>query len=464
MPEGPTTFEDLRDQAVLIAGVGREGQAAAERLISAGVPKFIVALAEQQDDAAEEFKSRFPAIPLLYPGSDNFFPPEIGEVSVAIMSPGIPKSGRFYREVAARNITLTSGSALFVAEHRNSIVGVTGSKGKSTTTSMVHSLLDSSGVSIKQGGNMGIPVQSLGGAELFAIEFSSFQCHYLECAPTIVGLTSLFPEHLDWHGSLEAYYSDKLRIVANGPDLVVANGDDPVLRELVTENFSKLDVRWVGKGREWHLEYDGSESWLCRASKRMFHSKDGKVRGRHNQRNMLVAVALAEATGRLEMDVVSSVLSNFEGLPHRLERILEPAGPIFVNDSLATNPHASLVALRTIWSENMVWIVGGEDRGVDYQPLVEQAVMRPPRTIIGLPKSGKKILSLIGQALKRNNVSQAVTLEQADSMLSAVERARELSGPGEYVLLSPAAPSFGEYRDYRERAEAFRQSIVESRK
>ena len=164
------------------------------------------------------------------------------------------------------------------------------------------------------------------------------------------------------------------------------------------------------------------------------------------------------------MDVVSSVLGSFEGLPHRLESIVEPGGPIFVNDSLATNPQAAAAALRTLWSKKMVWIVGGEDRGVDYQPLVDQAINRPPPTIIGLPSSGKKILSLIGKALESRDSAEAVTLEQADSMKSAVNRARELSGPGEYVLLSPAAPSFGEYRDYRERAEAFRQSIAETRR
>ena len=464
LPEGPLKFDDLRDQVVLIAGLGREGQAVAERLLAEGAPKLVLGLSEQPDTAAEEFNARFPTIPTFYPGADIFFPPQCEEANVAIMSPGIPRSGRFYSEILERNIIRTSGSAMFVADHGQSVIGVTGSKGKSTTTSLLHSLLSASGVSVEQGGNMGTPVQSLGDAEFFAIEFSSFQCHYLKSSPALVGLTSLFPEHLDWHGSTESYYADKLRIVSHNPESVVANGDDPVLVDLLDKYLPKIDVLWVGEGREWHLESDGSESWLCRRSEKVFYSGDGKIRGKHNQQNMLVALALADSTGRLEMDVVSSVLKSFEGLPHRLESIAEPGGPIFVNDSLATNPQAAAAALRTVWSKKMVWIVGGEDRGVDYQPLVDQAVNRPPRTIIGLPSSGEKILSLIGKALESRDLSEAVTLEQADSMRSAVKRARELSGPGEYVLLSPAAPSFGEYRDYRERAEAFRQSIAETRR
>ena len=110
--------------------------------------------------------------------------------------------------------------------------------------------------------------------------------------------------------------------------------------------------------------------------------------GRHNHQNMLMALALADATGRLELSQIEPVLSQFEGLSHRLERIPDPSGVVFVNDSLATNPQAGAAALRSLSSSGMVWIVGGQDRGVDYQPLVDQVLVSKPRHILGLPASG----------------------------------------------------------------------------
>jgi len=278
-----------------------------------------------------------------------------------------------------------------------------------------------------------------------------------------VGLTSLFPEHLDWHGDLETYYRDKLSILSHGPATVVANADDDTMRRELETRFPDVPITWVGHNQLWHLERDGENSWLCRGEQKLFHTERSGIVGTHNHQNMLMAVALADATGLLDQGVIAQVLENFQGLSHRLERIEDPSPLVFINDSLATNPQAGAAALRSLQSPGMVWIVGGQDRGVDYQPLVDQVVASTPRHILGLPASGHTLLGLFRDALEKAGLAERVLLEDVPDMKAAVTRARELAGPGDYVLLSPAAPSFGQYRDYQHRAEDFRHWIENTR-
>ncbi len=463
MPEAPTTLSDLAGQTVLIVGVGREGTALAARLQSVEPAPRLIAVDGREGPSTEAFREAFPSIPLHIAGLEGALPEECSHASIAVMSPGIAMTSALHRAASALTIPLTSGSALFVADHRNQMVGVTGSKGKSTTTTLVHALLHGSAVEVALGGNMGIPLQGLPPAELYAVELSSFQCHYLEASPGVVGLTALFPEHLDWHGDLDTYYRDKLSIVAHAPTRVIANADDATLVHELTTRYPQLPVTWVGQGHEWHLEHDGDESWLCHGNRQLFHTANSRILGRHNHQNMLMALALADATGRLEASQIEPVLSQFEGLSHRLERISDPTGVVFVNDSLATNPQAGAAALRSLSSPGMVWIVGGQDRGVDYQPLVDQVMVSKPRHILGLPASGGKLLGLFRDALESTGVAHEVLLEEVPDMPGALRRARELAGPGDYVLLSPAAPSFGQYRDYQHRAEDFRSCIESTR-
>ena len=463
MPKAPLTLPDLAGQNVLIVGVGREGQAVASLLVGLDPAPTVFALDGREGQATEDFRQAFPDIPVYVTQDSADLPEAKRAASVAVVSPGIPITSELHQALTGLSPLLTSSSALFVAEHRDHMVGITGSKGKSTTTTLVHALLAGSGVDAGLGGNMGIPLVGLDASDFYAVELSSFQCHYLEASPRVVGLTSLFPEHLDWHGDLETYYRDKLSILSHGPATVVANADDDTLRRELETRFPDVPITWVGHGQLWHLERDGENSWLCRGEQKLFHTERSGIVGTHNHQNMLMAVALADATGLLDQGVIAQVLENFQGLSHRLERIEDPSPLVFINDSLATNPQAGAAALRSLQSPGMVWIVGGQDRGVDYQPLVDQVVASTPRHILGLPASGHTLLGLFRDALEKAGLAERVLLEDVPDMKAAVTRARELAGPGDYVLLSPAAPSFGQYRDYQHRAEDFRHWIENTR-
>jgi UDP-N-acetylmuramoylalanine--D-glutamate ligase len=272
----------------------------------------------------------------------------------------------------------------------------------------------------------------------------------------VVVLTALFPEHLDWHGSEQVYYDDKLHLVAGSPDHVIANGDDEILKRELSKRYPDLAVTWVGEGEQWHLEADGSGGhWLHHGTTRIAHSSSLTLRGEHNLRNALMAIAAASVGGQLDVASVSQLLESFQPLAHRLEPIEDPSGVVFINDSLATNPQAAKAALEAFPADQVIILLGGHDRGVDYSPLVSHIAAHPPRGVIGLPGSGQKLVELCTAALAEADRLENTQLAVAASMEQAVVTARSWARPGDYVVLSPGAPSFGYYRDYEERAEDF---------
>ena len=458
MPKQAPGLASLQGRTVLIVGVGREGRALADRLLQAGICNAVLALDGNEGEAATAWRKDYgDRVPLgvIDPTSESI-PELLREADIALISPGIPKTGALYQAVAAMGIPLSSGTALFVADHAHSMIGVTGSKGKSTTSTLIHHLLVGSGVDAALAGNMGIPVQGIDPRELQVVELSSYQCSRLETSPSVVVLTALFPEHLDWHGSEQVYYDDKLHLVAGNPDHVIANGDDVILKRELLKRYPDLAVTWVGEGEQWHLEGDGSGGhWLHHGATRIAHSSSLTLRGEHNLRNALMAIAAASVGGKVNSASIPSLLESFQPLAHRLEPISDPSGVVFVNDSLATNPQAAKAALEAFPSDQVIILIGGHDRGVDYSPLVSHIAHHPPRGIIGLPGSGQKLVELCTAALGAANRLESSQLAVAASMEQAVVTARSWARPGDYVVLSPGAPSFGYYRDYEERAQDF---------
>ncbi len=438
----------------------------AQRLLSRAKPSVVRGLDTTESAHTTRWRDTFgdaaPLHLLALPG-DEAAQDQLREllagVEIAVMSPGIPATSELYAFIHSLGVSVTSGSALFVADHRSTLLGVTGSKGKSTTSTLVHHLLSESGVEVSLGGNMGIPLQGLEPAQYHVVEFSSYQCHYLATSPDVVVLTALFPEHLDWHGSVEAYYADKLSILEHGLRVVIAASDDPILRGEITRRYPHLKITWVGHGQEWHLESEGHDSWIMRGDERLFHTGESSVVGTHNHLNMALALAGAAATGLLDESVIASSLASFKPLPNRLEKIHDPSGIVFVNDSLATNPHAAAAALHSLNSPNMVWLVGGTDRGVDYSVLVDQVLRSRPAHILGLPGNGATLVELFRQALDSAPEGSVVHTEVVESMGAAITLARNYAAVGDIVLLSPGAPSFGQYQDYQARADDFRHAI-----
>lgn len=445
---GLTGVDSFAGRRVLIVGTGKEGMAIADAVI--GVAASVVAYNDAEGDSVEAWRATWgDRIPVAIGESSA-----IGDgVDAVVASPGVSKNHPLLQRMRAQGIAVTSGTSLWLAEHADSTVGVTGSKGKSTTSSLIRHLTERLVGDVALGGNIGLPLLAMPSAPRFVVELSSYQCSALTVSPATVVLTSLFPEHLDWHGSEDDYYADKLNIVAHGPRHVVLNALDPRLVEQVSRRFPELTYEPVGTPQSFHVE----GGWFRRGDVALFERAVLTLRGDHNAINACLALAALEANGYSVADnssAVAEALSQFQQLEHRLEEISDASGITFVDDSLSTSPYAAIEAMRAFADAPLTLLVGGQDRGVDYAPLVDFLAEHPIAAVVGLPGSGARLVGMMPAD------QQAVV---ASDMADAVRRARALTPSGGTVLLSPAAPSYGFYANYAERAADFRAAIESTR-
>jgi UDP-N-acetylmuramoylalanine--D-glutamate ligase len=434
-------FSDLEGRRVLVLGTGREARSFAEAAAPAAGALF--AIDARDGESARAWRERWGArAPLTIASTAAAF---AGQIDVAVTSPGIPPHDPLRASLVEAGIPVSMPTDIWLGEHADRTTGVTGSKGKSTTSALIHALLSEHGMHSELGGNIGRPVFDLPKADRYVVEFSSYQASTVTRSPDVAVLTALFPEHLDWHGGERAYVDAKLNLFAHGTRRIVANGEDDRVR---AELAGTTGVEFVGPGHRWELATDG-----IRREGRLFIPVDGwRLRGRHNALNATLALAAMEAGGADPVPVTSEIaMLCFAPLEHRLEPIPDPSGLTFVDDSLSTAPQATIRALEAFPDEPVVLLLGGHDRGVDYAPLAERLRAHPVVALIGLPGSGAEVLARVAPP--------GVPAEAAEDMTDAVARARRLAPHGGIVLLSPAAPSYGRYADYRERSADFRRAI-----
>jgi UDP-N-acetylmuramoylalanine--D-glutamate ligase len=265
---------------------------------------------------------------------------------------------------------------------------------------------------------------------------SSYQATDLRCASPVVAVTSLHPDHLDWHGGVERYYRDKLSLCTlPGADLTVANGDSDLLRELRSHLGPRVD--WV------HADDDPGADWM----------RPLGLLGQHNRRNALIARRCIEALGVPVDDAgLRAAAAGYEGLPSRLATVDAIGGVLFVDDSLSTNVLPTLAALDSFPGRRIALIVGGHDRGIDYAPLAVGLSQRDdPTLVLTVPDNGPRIHAALGDD---------PDVIDCDGLADAVRAAFRWACPDGVVLLSPAAPSFGQFRDYRDRADAFARAVA----
>jgi UDP-N-acetylmuramoylalanine--D-glutamate ligase len=427
----PTGFADLAGKRVGLFGYGVEGRASERRLRD--LSELVIV-----DDAT----GLGPDVLVTGEGGLDAL---LG-CDVVLKSPGIPRRRADVLDLEVHGVTVTSALNLWLLEtERARVVALTGTKGKSTTTALVTFFLHCLGQDAQRLGNIGQPpydpsVDTSKG--WLVLEVSSFQCVDLEVAPSVVVVTSLGADHLDWHGSLEQYRDDKL-------SLTRAPGAHTTL---VPDNvtFHQIEDQLGGELR--YVESDNSH--LAAAL--------GLI-GAHNDANVALALATVETlTGIAVADVrgvVEKESSHFEPLRGRLtlvaQEMVNGATIRYVDDGLATSVLPTVAALEVFVDEPVALIAGGYDRGVDYDDLaIALAARRRPTTLITMGEAGKRL----GDALSPRST---LTQQRAQNMLEAVQLARHALSNGGVVLLSPAAPSFDHYQNWEERSDDF-TAIVRS--
>ncbi|MER5337498.1 UDP-N-acetylmuramoyl-L-alanine--D-glutamate ligase [Micromonospora sp. NPDC002717] len=441
-------LSDLRGRTVAVWGAGREGRAAVTAIAAHG-PADLVAVDDSANFLSLPWEGALAEAAPLVTGEDGFA--RLAAAEVVVRSPGVPQTHPWLVELRRRGVTVTQGTALWMADHAERTVGVTGSKGKSTTSSLISHLLAAVDRPNVFGGNIGVPTLDLPEAELYVLELSSYQCSDLTDSPRVAVVTALFPEHLDAHGGEAEYYRDKLNLLAHGPRTVVVNGADP---RLALELGDRAAVR-AGLPDTAHVA-GGSDGtpWFHLGDRPLFPRAVLPLVGRHNEGNLCVALAVLDALGVdvvARKDALAVAVAGFQGLAHRLTEIVDPSGLTFVDDTLATSPYAAMHAIDAYEGRPLTVIVGGTDRGLDYTPLREHLAEREI-TVIGIPDSGARIVEALAGLPK-------VRAEVVDDLVDAVRLARGLTPADGVVLLSPAAPSYGRFRNFEHRSEVFAQAV-----
>jgi UDP-N-acetylmuramoyl-L-alanine---L-glutamate ligase len=423
----PISWPELASASVGLWGLGVEGTASYRRLQAMATVPVLV------DDAPSS--ADYDGLEILTTGRGGL--DALLRCDVVIKSPGISRYRTEVEQLERSGVPVRGGLGLWLEEMPlQRVACITGTKGKSTTTALAAHLLNALGHRARVGGNIGQPPWDPTGEEepdYWLIETSSFQVPDLTNGPPVVAVTSLFPDHLDWHGSVARYYADKLSLCTkDGVEIAIAPAADTLVREHTRSLGAPM--RWV----------DGT--WPVTTG----------LPGPHNGRNAAVARAVLVALGVAEANddgLMASAGIGFDGLPSRCQSIGTFGGVEFIDDSLSTNVLPAQAALETFPDRAVALLVGGHDRGIDYAPLgLTVAQRKAPTLVVTMPDNGPRI----GDAIRA--AGTAAEVMDASDLNEAVALAFGWSPPGGVVLLSPAAPSFGQFVDYRDRAKAFAEA------
>jgi len=435
---------------VVVVGAARSGVAAAELLLARGAA---VTLTEVHDTFDEADRLERSGVTLELGGHR---PDTLASADLIVASPGVPLEQPAFRAARAGGVEIIGELELAWRWIRGRVIAITGTKGKSTTTTLVGRMLTASGRKVLVGGNIGVPLSAQVDAStpdtVHVVETSSFQLETTTTFhPWIAVWLNFADDHLDRHPTVEAYAAAKARIFANqtAADWVVINADDPtVIARSATAHARKVEFALSGHTAEGFV-VDGE--WIVRRTgaggERLFPIEAVELTGRHMLNNVLAASAAAAIAGVVP-HAMTDALRGFKGLEH----VMEPAGEIpgvrFVNDSKATNVEAAKRSIES-FPGGVVAIIGGRFKGGDLRQL------RDPLWAVG------KAVVAIGEAapLVRDALSGALPVVEAASMREAVERGYEAAAPGGVVLLAPACSSFDWFRDYAERGNSFKDEV-----
>jgi UDP-N-acetylmuramoylalanine--D-glutamate ligase len=426
--------------ALAIWGFGAEGRAAFD-FITARYPLLPLTILNDTPLNAAPVAAGRPVSVLS--GADIAGAIAAGAFDLILRSPGISPYRPEMRVAKALGIRSTSVTNLWFEQNTHSItIAVTGTKGKSTTARLIHHLLRSAGRDADLLGNVGIP--ALGPRALHdytVLELSSYQIVDLAHAPDFALVTNLYPEHTPWHGSIEQYYADKLRLVTL--DHRTKSIFNYTNAELRSRFATRPNARWFNAASGFRIE-----------NNRLYHDggpidcSGSPLKGEHNLVNLAAACTLIDWLG---MEVRSSLetLNSFRQLPHRLQELAFARNILCVNDSIATIPEATIAALKTYPHRDSILLLGGTERAQDYTQLYDFLCQSRVRSVFLLPPNGQRIF----QELRGRPVPFDVIA--TESLAEAVAQASARLSADSLLLLSPAAPSFGAFADFEERGTVF---------
>ena len=437
----------LKDKNVVVVGLGKSGMAALQLLKQEGAN---VCLYDGKTDlAVPEVEET------VYLG---MYPKEkFAKMDFAVFSPGVPMDIELADYFRVNNVPVIGEIELAYHVEKGKVIGITGTNGKTTTTTLVGEIMKAFNPNTYVVGNIGVPytemVEKTSSDSVTVAEISSFQLESIKkFAPKVSAILNITPDHLNRHKTMENYIRTKFDISKNqGPDDVcVLNYEDLVLREHAKDipckvvffsSRTKLD-----KGV--YLDDNGNFVW-AETGKVLFNSKECNLLGEHNYENIMAAILMTTAMG-VPMDVIERVVKNFNAVEHRIEFVVEKNGVAYYNDSKGTNPDAAIKGVQSM-NRKTVLIGGGYDKGGDFDEWIEAFGDKVSHLILfGATKDR------IAKTAKEHGFDQIIMVQD---LKEAVDTASKLAKPGQAVLLSPACASWDMFKSYEQRGEMFKEFV-----
>lgn len=478
------------NKKVLVVGIARQGIALARYLAHHGA--WVIVNDQRSLDQLGDARDKLADLPVEWVVGSH--PLSILQgVDLVCISGGVPLETPLVLEAIERGIALSNDSQIFLEECPCKIVGITGSAGKTTTTTIVGLIAQAAveqlrdGSQIKSsshpgfitygsestvwvGGNIGSPliskVDQIKVNDLAIMELSSFQLEIMKSSPEIAAVLNITPNHLDRHGSMENYIAAKARIIRfqTAQDVAVLNFDDPIVRRLAEDLNGGLVVfsnQKITKDytsvyfdpESQSVSIDFSDEWGF-YSEKIIHRQAIPLRGEHNLMNVIGACAIAAACG-FSTSAMEIGVKNFQGIPHRLEYVRSWHGADWYNDSIATAPERTIAALNS-FTEPIILLAGGRDKDLPWDEFASLVCQRVKHLILFGEAAG-----VISAALTKYEKQSKIKVTYCLGMREAVKTAATIVEPGDVVLLSPGGTSFDEFTDFEQRGEVFKKWIME---
>ncbi|MFQ6604538.1 MAG: UDP-N-acetylmuramoyl-L-alanine--D-glutamate ligase [Fidelibacterota bacterium] len=444
----------VEGKKIVVIGLGISGLAAIQ--LATFLKANVMAYDENKNETTEKHKAALDrqGIRVLLGGN----PAEIFEADLWIVSPGIPHDSPLLKKTRKTGIPIV-GEIEFASWFTSSpIIAITGSNGKTTTAHITAQMCQSK---FRQGvlaGNVGHAfslavmdeLQESSGSRIYVLEISSFQMEYiLHFKPYIAVFLNISPDHLDRYPDMDSYVNAKINMCQNlkEDDIIIFNAGDPVLREKLSGKAGQKYTFIPHEDFPCFLTYDDKNIYY--ANGELFLSRaDVALPGLHNLQNIMASASACVALG-FESKHIKSVIQTFQGVVHRLERVIEIRDVVYYNDSKATNVDAVIVALQS-FNQPIILILGGKDKGGDFKQLLPYT--HNTKAVLAYGQARDKIATAL---------ADAVRLESMEGLRDAVHMSQQLASPGDIVLLSPGCASFDQFQNFEDRGNQFKNWVYE---
>ncbi len=395
----------------------------------------------------------------LFTGEDNLS--NLQGFSVIFRSPSCrPDTPEIVAEVQ-KGAVLTSEIEMLMQTCPGTVIGITGSDGKTTTTNLIYEILKEKGYHCYLGGNLGTPlftkVSQMRPEDMVVLELSSFQLMDMQVSPHIAVITNISPNHLDIHKSYDEYIEAKknLFLYQKEDDILVINYDNEITRDFKKEAKGKVIYFSKSAKIDDGIIYDNGMIKSCKDKVRrhILNTKDVLLRGVHNYEN--ICTAIATTSSLVEPEIQARAVKKFQGVEHRLEFIRQIDGVKWYNDSIGSSPSRTIAGLYA-FEEKIVLIAGGYDKHLDYTPIAKPIVENVSKLIL-LGATAPKIEEAVKEELKRQN--KELPIYHCTTLKETVEKAKEVANSSEIVLFSPASASFDMFKNFEDRGNQFKALV-----